>query len=241
MKRALLVLAVVALYVLHQDIWFWRTARPLVFGFVPIGLFYHAASRWPARSCWGCSSPTPGPRTSRTRRTASDRGGTHVTPALIVFAYLAIVVYIGVFAFRKKGESRDAEGYFLAGRSLGPVVFLLSLFGTNMTAFAILGSSGHAFQQRDRDLRTHGLVVRARDPADHLLHGHARVGARQEARVHDAGAALPRPLGVQPHRHRDLRGAGGAAGALHHHRRDGRRDHAGGGQRWLGPVLAGRR
>jgi hypothetical protein len=43
MKRALLVLAVVALYVLHQDIWFWRTARPLVFGFVPIGLAYHAA------------------------------------------------------------------------------------------------------------------------------------------------------------------------------------------------------
>jgi hypothetical protein len=32
----------VALYVLHQDFWFWRTARPLAFGFLPIGLFYHA-------------------------------------------------------------------------------------------------------------------------------------------------------------------------------------------------------
>jgi hypothetical protein len=42
MKRALLVLAVVLLYALHQDLWFWRTARPLVFGFVPVGLFYHA-------------------------------------------------------------------------------------------------------------------------------------------------------------------------------------------------------
>ncbi|MGH9903396.1 MAG: hypothetical protein ACRD68_16440 [Pyrinomonadaceae bacterium] len=42
MKRALLVIAVLTLYVLHQDIWFWRTARPLVFGFVPVGLFYHA-------------------------------------------------------------------------------------------------------------------------------------------------------------------------------------------------------
>ena len=30
-------------YVLHQDFWFWRSARPLVFGFLPIGLFYHAA------------------------------------------------------------------------------------------------------------------------------------------------------------------------------------------------------
>ena len=39
MKRLLLVLAVVVLYVLHQDIWFWRSSR-LVFGFIPIGLFY---------------------------------------------------------------------------------------------------------------------------------------------------------------------------------------------------------
>lgn len=65
-------------------------------------------------------------------------------PALVVFVYLAVVLYIGIFAFRS-GVDRGAEGYFLAGRSLGPVVFLLSLFGTNMTAFTILGSSGHAF------------------------------------------------------------------------------------------------
>jgi Protein of unknown function (DUF3311) len=42
MKRILLVIAVVALYVLHQDFWFWRTAHPLVFGFIPIGLGYQA-------------------------------------------------------------------------------------------------------------------------------------------------------------------------------------------------------
>jgi hypothetical protein len=41
MKTILLVVAVAALYILHQDIWFWRSSR-LVFGFVPIGLFYHA-------------------------------------------------------------------------------------------------------------------------------------------------------------------------------------------------------
>ena len=40
MKRILLVVAAVVLYVLHQDFWFWRSARPLVFGFMPIGLFY---------------------------------------------------------------------------------------------------------------------------------------------------------------------------------------------------------
>ena len=42
MRRVALVLATVTLYLLHQDIWFWRTARPLVFGFMPIGLFDHA-------------------------------------------------------------------------------------------------------------------------------------------------------------------------------------------------------
>ena len=41
MKRPLLVFLVIALYVLHQDVWFWRTAQPFVFGFLPIGLFYH--------------------------------------------------------------------------------------------------------------------------------------------------------------------------------------------------------
>jgi hypothetical protein len=34
---------VFVLFALHQDFWFWREARPLVFGFLPIGLAYHAA------------------------------------------------------------------------------------------------------------------------------------------------------------------------------------------------------
>jgi SSS family solute:Na+ symporter len=66
-------------------------------------------------------------------------------PAVIVFSYLAIVLYIGIFAFRHAERGAGAEEYFLAGRSLGQAVFLLSLFGTNMTAFTILGSAGHAF------------------------------------------------------------------------------------------------
>ena len=36
------IVLVIVLYLLHQDFWFWREARPLVFGFLPIGLFYHA-------------------------------------------------------------------------------------------------------------------------------------------------------------------------------------------------------
>ena len=38
----LVALVTALIYVLHQDFWFWRSARPLVFGFLPIGLFYHA-------------------------------------------------------------------------------------------------------------------------------------------------------------------------------------------------------
>ena len=45
-------------------------------------------------------------------------------PALVVFAYLGVILYIGIFAFRRH-DRPDAEGYFLAGRSLGPAVFLL--------------------------------------------------------------------------------------------------------------------
>jgi hypothetical protein len=43
MKRLLLVSCIVALYLLHQDFWLWREARPLVFGLLPVGLAYHAA------------------------------------------------------------------------------------------------------------------------------------------------------------------------------------------------------
>jgi solute:Na+ symporter, SSS family len=77
-------------------------------------------------------------------------------PAIVVFIYLAIVLYIGIFAFRRSTGKQKAEDYFLASRSLGPFVFLLSLFGSNMTAFAILGSSGHAF---NNGIVTFGLMA----------------------------------------------------------------------------------
>ncbi|NJL31855.1 MAG: hypothetical protein HC898_09605 [Phycisphaerales bacterium] len=66
-------------------------------------------------------------------------------PALVVFAYLAVVVYVGIFAFRR--ATLGKEDFFVANRSLGTFVFLMSLFGSNMTSFAILGSSGLAFRQ----------------------------------------------------------------------------------------------
>ena len=43
MRVAAAGLLVAAAYLLHQDFWWWDRARPLVFGAMPIGLFFHAA------------------------------------------------------------------------------------------------------------------------------------------------------------------------------------------------------
>ncbi len=75
-------------------------------------------------------------------------------PSLVVLGYLAVILYIGIFAFR--GSKASGEDYFLAGRSLGQYVFLLALFATNMTAFAILGSSGLAYH---RGIGVFGLMA----------------------------------------------------------------------------------
>lgn len=50
--RNLVWAAVVALIVLHQDFWFWDTHKPLVFGFLPIGLAYHTALSVAASVVW---------------------------------------------------------------------------------------------------------------------------------------------------------------------------------------------
>lgn len=77
-------------------------------------------------------------------------------PAIFIFVYLGVVLYIGIFAFRHTVQRDDAQEFFLASRQLGPFVFLFSLFGTNMTAFSILGSSGHAF---NNGIVTFGLMA----------------------------------------------------------------------------------
>ncbi len=61
----------------------------------------------------------------------------------IIIVYLLLVMGIGAFSHRL--FRRTGEDYFMASRSIGPFVLLMSLFGTNMTAFALLGSSGEAY------------------------------------------------------------------------------------------------
>ena len=42
MRRLLPVSLVVLAFFLHQDVWYWNAATPLVFGVLPPGLWYHA-------------------------------------------------------------------------------------------------------------------------------------------------------------------------------------------------------
>jgi solute:Na+ symporter, SSS family len=63
----------------------------------------------------------------------------------VICIYIAIVLAIGLFShrlFRKTGED-----YFVATRSIGSFVLFMSLFGTHMTAFSILGASGESYHE----------------------------------------------------------------------------------------------
>ena len=61
----------------------------------------------------------------------------------VVVCYLGLLLALGLFSNRYfRGTAAD---YFLASRGIGPFLLLMSLFGTTMTAFALVGSSGEAF------------------------------------------------------------------------------------------------
>ncbi len=43
---------IILLAILHQDFWWWDDSKTLVFGFVPIGLAYHAGISAAAAILW---------------------------------------------------------------------------------------------------------------------------------------------------------------------------------------------
>lgn len=63
----------------------------------------------------------------------------------VVVLYVLFVLGIGVAS--RSQLLRSGEDFFVASRSIGPVVLLLSLFGTHMTAFSLLGASGEAYRR----------------------------------------------------------------------------------------------
>jgi len=65
--------------------------------------------------------------------------------ALVIIAiYLALLLALGRFA-HVLFSRHTAGDYFLASRSIGPFLLVMSVFGTTMTAFALVGSSGEAY------------------------------------------------------------------------------------------------
>jgi len=62
----------------------------------------------------------------------------------IIVGYLLVLILLGVISNRFfRGTAVD---FFLASRGVGAFMLLMSLFGTTMTAFAMVGSSGESFE-----------------------------------------------------------------------------------------------
>ena len=73
---------------------------------------------------------------------------------LIIVGYLFILLLLGVSSSRLfRGTSQD---FFVASHSIGPFLLLMSVFGTTMTAFALVGSTGKSFE---RGIGTYGLMA----------------------------------------------------------------------------------
>ena len=63
----------------------------------------------------------------------------------IILGYLALLLGLGIFSNRLfRGTKLD---YQVASHSIGPFLLLMSLFGTTMTAFALVGSTGQSYRE----------------------------------------------------------------------------------------------
>lgn len=64
---------------------------------------------------------------------------------IIILGYLFLLLTLGFFSNRLfRGTKTD---YQVASHSIGPFLLLMSLFGTTMTAFALVGSTGQAYRE----------------------------------------------------------------------------------------------
>lgn len=50
--KNIVIAGIVLLLILHQDFWWWDDAEPLILGFIPIGLAYHAGISVAAAFMW---------------------------------------------------------------------------------------------------------------------------------------------------------------------------------------------
>ena len=63
----------------------------------------------------------------------------------VILAYIALLLCLTLFSTRL--FRKTSGDYFLASRGIGPFMLLMSIFGTTMTAFALIGSTGRAFEK----------------------------------------------------------------------------------------------
>ena len=76
------------------------------------------------------------------------------TELWVIVGYLAALLGLGlVSSLRFRRTSSD---FFVASRSIGPFMLLMSVFGTTMTAFALVGSTGEAYKH---GIGTYGLMA----------------------------------------------------------------------------------
>ena len=67
-----------------------------------------------------------------------------MTNILVVAAYLVVLLVVGWWARSRWSASPDT--YFLADRTLGPLVFLATMAATNFSAFTVFGASGAGYR-----------------------------------------------------------------------------------------------
>ena len=68
-----------------------------------------------------------------------------MVPLVIIILYLVVLLWLGRYAHVAFSKHTSGD-YFLASRTIGPFLLVMSIFGTTMTAFALVGSTGEAFK-----------------------------------------------------------------------------------------------
>ncbi|MCS7197226.1 MAG: sodium:solute symporter family protein [Candidatus Bipolaricaulota bacterium] len=81
---------------------------------------------------------------------------TEITTDVLAVAgiYLFVLLIIGWWSYKKTLPT--PEDFFMAGRAFGPIVLILTVYATNMTAFYMLGTPGNAYRQ---GIGTYGYIA----------------------------------------------------------------------------------
>jgi SSS family solute:Na+ symporter len=115
-----------------------------------------------------------------------------MTTLIVIIGYLCLLLGLGFFSQRLfRGTSKD---YFVASHSIGPFLLLMSVFGTTMTAFALVGSTGKSFE---RGIGTYGLMASISGlvhAAIFFSHRNSSLGFWKEVWLYYSNSVFPSPF-----------------------------------------------